>query len=298
MRALVLINMQAGTLIGLDPSTIVEDISRAFRQRGHDVVVSGVRADEIEQRLKDGASDPSFDTLIVGGGDGTVRLGAKYAIECDKVLGVLPLGTLNLLAKDLNIPLNLEDATRAISMGVMQRIDAARVNGRIYLCNSLIGLPPKFSARRQSLRGRPLWKRIQGYFSILRQILTSARRFSITLDHGGDVRMMRVLSLAIANNAYEDESRFGFARPRLDQGHLAVYASRHATGWALAGSLVRAIFGTWKGDPLIWQLKTTGFTLRTRSSTLTISNDGEVERLETPLHYGILPRALKILVPA
>jgi hypothetical protein len=38
--------------------------------------------------------------------------------------------------------------------------------------------------------------------------------------------------------------------------------------------------------------------LRSRRARVLVSNDGEIEELNTPLHYAITPRALQIMTPA
>ena len=57
------------------------------------------------------------DILVAAGGDGTVNAVANVAVEAHATMGVLPMGTLNHFAKDLGIPLDLEQAVAAISAG-------------------------------------------------------------------------------------------------------------------------------------------------------------------------------------
>ena len=59
------------------------------------------------------AAAETSDEIWVGGGDGTLRSAAELVMKRDGVLGVLPLGTMNLLARDLNIPLEIEQAVAA-----------------------------------------------------------------------------------------------------------------------------------------------------------------------------------------
>ena len=77
----------------------------------------------------------------------------------NKVFGVLPLGTLNHFAKDLNIPLELGAAVDNIVAGAVSRVDVGEVNGRVFLNNSSIGLYPQIVLRRdlQRQHGRPKW---------------------------------------------------------------------------------------------------------------------------------------------
>ncbi len=50
------------------------------------------------------------------------------------------MGTFNLFARDLQVPLELEKAAPALASGHMQQVDTAEVNGKLSLCNSVMGL--------------------------------------------------------------------------------------------------------------------------------------------------------------
>ena len=69
------------------------------------------------------------DLIVVGGGDGTVRLVAEYLVgRGDVELAVLPLGTGNLLARNVGIdPDDVSGAIRTALLGETYRVDALRV---------------------------------------------------------------------------------------------------------------------------------------------------------------------------
>lgn len=296
MRIHAVINERAGSVLGQDHAALIAAIEAPFRAAGHDIVVDAVAPQQMSQALSAAAKDDTA-CLIVGGGDGSVRTAAAIAIEHGKILGILPLGTLNRMARDLNIPLTLPAACEALAKAEVQTIDVASVNGRIYLCNSLLGLPPEYSAERQRLRGRPFGERLRGYVRVVRSILSSRNRLRITIDDGAEQRPLRVMSLAISNNAYCELPGLGLTRPDLAGGELALYASRHRSGWGMARALVRAMIGRWKGDPYLLQLRGHELTLRTGRPRIKLSNDGEVEVYTTPLVYKTHPGVLKILRP-
>src|SRR3954469_22997747 len=81
--------------------------------------------------------------VAAGGGDGTISAVASALVGTDVALGVLPLGTLNHFAKDLGIPLKLEDAIQALFRGDTVKVDVAEINGKIFLNNSSLGLYPR-----------------------------------------------------------------------------------------------------------------------------------------------------------
>ena len=70
----------------------------------------------------------------------------------DIPLGVLPLGTLNHFAKDLGIPLDLDEAAKVVLDGVVCQVDVGEVNGRVFLNNSSLGVYPAIVRLRDKYR--------------------------------------------------------------------------------------------------------------------------------------------------
>lgn len=80
------------------------------------------------------------DLVVVGGGDGTVSYAAGLLAGTDTVLGVLPLGTANDLARTLEIPNGLAEACAVIANGKVVDIDLGRANGQPFLNVASVGL--------------------------------------------------------------------------------------------------------------------------------------------------------------
>src|SRR5688500_3211363 len=92
--------------------------------------------------------------LIVGGGDGSISAAAGELAGTATRLAILPLGTLNHFARDLGIPLALDEAAALIAAGAERRVDVAQVNGRTFINNATIGLYPLMLLHRQSQQSR------------------------------------------------------------------------------------------------------------------------------------------------
>ena len=73
------------------------------------------------------------------GGDGTVAAVASRLVDTDRRLGILPLGTLNYVARGLGIPTEIPDAIRVLLEGREGRVDVGDVNGRVFLNNASLG---------------------------------------------------------------------------------------------------------------------------------------------------------------
>jgi diacylglycerol kinase family enzyme len=88
----------------------------------------------VEQAVQEG-----YDTLWIGGGDGTVNVLLNYAYGRGLVFGIVPLGTVNALARALRIPLNPVAAVRYLLAATPVDIDVGDVNGHYFLCFASIG---------------------------------------------------------------------------------------------------------------------------------------------------------------
>lgn len=298
LKARALINLRAGTALGLSPDWMREVVTHAFAGQGHHITVDCVAPDAIEEAIETAAAEP-IDVLIVGGGDGTIRTAARHLMSSQiggsRIgLGILPLGTMNRLAKDLAIPLDLAQAAGFLAVAQPKAMDVATVNGSIFLCNSLMGATVRYSVGRARLRGKPAHERLPKYFRLIREILSSRRKISIAIDDGDKLLRLRALSVAVTNNGYDEHAPW-LTRSQLDHGKLTLYVSKHRSGWGLARALVLAMLGLWRDDPAIEKFTGMRFVIRSPQKRKRLSNDGEIAKFDTPLTYEVVPRALNVL---
>jgi diacylglycerol kinase family enzyme len=288
-----IINLRAGTAMDGSPDTMRQAVEDAFTAQGHKITVELLPPDAIEDAVAKAARS-DIDVLVVGGGDGTIRTAARHLMGTGKALGILPLGTMNRLAKDLEIPLDIQAAAAYLASATPNAIDVAKVNGSIFLCNSLMGLTLRYTVARARMRGKPATERLPKYLATIREILASQDKISITVDHGNDRLRIRALSVAVTNNGY-DENTPWLRRPKLDGGKLTMYVSKHRSGWGMARALARALLGRWDGDPEMAKFTGSEFVIHAPRRRKRLANDGEISKFETPLRYEICPGALRVL---
>jgi len=290
----IIINASSGTSDKEDERRILADI---FEANGVDARIelaqSGAEIVEMAKRAAHGDGQ----TIVAGGGDGTISAVAAELVGTEKILGVLPLGTLNHFAKDLNIPLNLEEAARAIIAGHVAKVDVGEVNGQIFINNSSLGLYPDVVRRREQRQrlGYGKWN------SLLRSAFKVLRRYpflDIRLNADGKEIVTRTPFVFIGNNTYEMESFNIGGRTCLDAGHLSLYMTPRTGRLALLKIALRALFGNLRQGKDFMSLCTDEVWIGTRRRQLRVAMDGEVLMLETPLHYRVRPAALRVIVPA
>lgn len=295
-RCHVLLNANAGTASALSISGA--ELAEKLAQRGLIAEIDDETDRPMEGRLIRAATSPA-PIVVAAGGDGTITGLANAILGSDKQLGILPLGTVNALAKDLNIPLDLDLALDVLATRHCRLIDVGRVDGRVFLHKVVVGVVPELAAGREHIRGRMTLRAKIGFFLFILRRLARTKRFAVAMDLGdGETRIERVQAFAVASNAYEQGVGRIFSRQRLDEGSLYVYLLSHLNirdFFRLWGGMV---MGTWQNDSELTILKTRQVTLTTRKKAMNVMFDGEVEKLPTPMTFEILPSALCVIAPA
>lgn len=237
------------------------------------------------------------------GGDGTVLAVATALLGRDVALGIVPLGTANLLARDLGMPLNPERAINALTDAAPTRIDVGRVNGELFLCASMLGLTTTLARSREAGRGvglLRLWPRLA------RKAIWLMRRYPyrrVELVADGKPLTLRTRAMVVSNNPVAPEPSLYPRRNRLDSGQLGIYGVREGPLWELPRVVLRLLNGTWPEEPRIFHHEASRVTVEAPAShrpgrPITVLNDGERLRLQPPLNYELLSRALPVLEPS
>ncbi|TDU89647.1 diacylglycerol kinase family enzyme [Kribbella voronezhensis] len=105
-------------------------LTRALALRGYDDPLwLETRIDDAGNAMAKRAIENESDLVLVAGGDGTVRVVCAALANTGIPVGVIPAGTGNLLARNLHIPLDLDDALERILDGRDRRIDLVTVRG-------------------------------------------------------------------------------------------------------------------------------------------------------------------------
>jgi YegS/Rv2252/BmrU family lipid kinase len=292
---LVIVNERAG---GASQAPLATRIEEAFRSHGLEARIAIARDDAgvAAQARETLAHRPSC--IVAGGGDGTINRVAGHLVGTTTRLGVLPMGTLNHFARDAGIPFDLDAAVACIAAGHTRTVDVARVNDRIFLNNSSLGLYPSIVRMRdeqQQRLGRGKWP---AFFWALMLALRHFAVVTVELEADGARLVRRTPVVFIGNNEYTVTGLAIGQRARLDGGRLALYMPRALDRGALLMLALRALVSRGARDPDLESITVKAITVRSHRHAMLVSLDGEVVRLRTPLDYAILPGALQVIVPA
>ncbi|WDZ94279.1 diacylglycerol kinase family protein [Herbaspirillum sp. WKF16] len=238
--------------------------------------------------------------VAVGGGDGSVNAVASILIQqegCESALGVLPLGTLNHFAKDLGIPLLLDDAIANIATGRRIRVDSGEVNGVPFINNSSLGLYPDIVRERekqQARLGRGKW------LAFSWAAMGALRRYPflrVRLRVGGQDHWRRTPFVFIGNNEYLMSGLDIGKRSTLMDGKLSLYVCHRTGRLGLLRLALNALFGRLREAHDFDALTATDILIETHKTRMRVATDGEVTVMQTPLQYRVRPASLEVIVP-
>ena len=291
----MIVNSSAGARA--NGSSPAEAIGRHFSALGANArILEPDRTHDLSTLARD-AAQTSDDTIVAAGGDGTISAVASQLVGTNKTLGVLPIGTLNHFAKDLHIPLDLEAAVRTTVEGRVAHVDAAEVNGRVFINNSSLGLYPQIVSKREEQQerlGRGKWP------AFLWATLHALRRIpflDLSIEVEGKQLARRTAFLFVGNNEYQIAGFNLGARECVDRGNLGLYLTHRTGRFGLFRLALHALFGRVNQAKDFEAFCVTEARIDSRKRRLLVACDGEVEWMQTPLHYRSRQNGLRVLVP-
>jgi diacylglycerol kinase family enzyme len=297
MRVRAIVNRGGGTLLKSGGDDLDERLRAAFAARGVDAEVSLVPSDEIAPAFAEAARAEGLDAVVAGGGDGTISCAAGRLAGTGRALGILPLGTLNHLARDAGIPTDLDEAVATVAEGAIRPLDVGEVNGRVFVNNSAIGLYPRMVRRREALQQQLGRGKRHAMLSASLHAFRRFHRHRLTIDLHGLEAPLETPLLFVGNNRYEMNLLSLGTRTALDGGELCLYAPLVRSRLHFFGLGVRTLLGLGRQSDFVTLCGVEEATVRSRRPLLTVSIDGETAILETPLRYRIRAGALRLIVP-
>jgi diacylglycerol kinase family enzyme len=293
MKTLVLLNAKAGTLNTGAVQNPRELVEQAFAAAGREAEIALVEPEEMDTRLEEAARS-DCGTVIVGGGDGTFSHALAKLAGTDKVLGLLPLGTMNLLGRDMYAQTaGFAAMAAALASGDVRKLDLATVNGRPF--HTLCGLGYFSRVAREREQNRfdfPGGRILSVLVSVWKSVTKSGR---VRLDIMADGRRIRTHAYAILITS----NRIGndWRRERLDEGVLELHLMRqsHLAGRARAG--FELLSGRWREGDAIESVIAKRIEISSERPRMWMAVDGELRREETPLVFEIDRAKIAVLMP-
>lgn len=295
-RYLLILNEKAGTYANEWSEDLESELISEYRDSGDELVVEKPSPEELTRAIERGAG-AGYAAILIGGGDGTIATAAGTLIEHDTPLGVVPLGTVNLAARDFGMPLSVREAVLHARVAEVQATDVLKVGDRFCLCATIVGFYPWLARSAGEYHG-PLW-----WFKsakVMTRCLWAFSRFSpVTLDiaSNGKRQTVRTRLAAFVPGAYDNVFGVLPRRQDLAAGHMTVYVSRHRSPWHMMQATAAYLVDKWDDDRFLTRMETDRLTLdHRRRRSLPVMIDGEVADLSLPIDLELRPQALQVLM--
>lgn len=150
----------------------------SHREIKYDVQITQGQGDGTKFALE--AIREGYSRVVAVGGDGTINEVATALVHQEAVLGIIPVGSGNGLARTLKIPLTWRKACQLLLNGHIRQIDVGKLDGRYFFSNAGIGfeahLGDLYDKRVGSRRG--IWP----YFFLAAREFFRFQRSEVTLE--------------------------------------------------------------------------------------------------------------------
>jgi diacylglycerol kinase family enzyme len=296
LRIIAVLNRDGGTLRTMDLAAFCATAIAIFARHGHELDCRIVPGREVNAAIRKAATTNGVDAVLAGGGDGTISTAAGIAYETGIPLAVLPVGTMNLFARALKVPLVLDEALEAIAAGEIGAVDIATANGRPFVHQFGVGVHARLVRIREHMT---YGSRVGKMLASLRAIGAAAinpPQFDAEFHTGAGIETRRVSGIAVSNNPLGEGQ---IHADRLDGGMLGVYVAASLSTSALLKLVADVFMGTWRASPAVTEKEVTEVTLRfpRRKHGAHAVIDGELIKLDRSVTLKIHPGALKVLRP-
>ena len=288
----VIANARAGTVLEAGAESFARQIEAAFEAAGCRAEVELVPPRQLEERLRAAIADEAV-TTVVAGGDGSINGALPVLVGCKRPVGVLPLGTVNVLGRDLGLIGPLEEQIAAICAGEPVSMDLGSVNGRLFHSISGMGFFSLMAREREYARRRFPFSRLVAFlFAATRSILFT-HSIRIEMEIAGERRQVEADAVLVTVNQFDGTE---WRRNRLDGGEFEVHILDTGGLLSRCKAALSMLTGGWRNSQHLVSLTGTAVTINRRDKRRGhVTFDGEVERRASPFTYRLLPGALRVI---
>jgi diacylglycerol kinase (ATP) len=231
--------------------------------------------------------------FIAVGGDGTVNEIASELMGKKAVLGIIPNGSGNGLARHLGIPLKTELAMDVINSGKIKRIDAGKVNNKYFFCTCGTGFDARIGKEFDKLNGR-------GFVNYLRTVLREfinyrPKKYKIRID--GKKNKQKAFLITIANAGQYGNNAYIAPGAVIDDGLLDICIVKPFPVFKSLFLGLRLFNRTIDKSKYTEVCKGREITIQ-RDKKIRMHLDGEPVKMKNHVRVTIMSKSLRVIVPA
>jgi len=290
MKLLVLLNESAPSNAGAGSEQLRRRIADGFAAAQADADVRVIAPLELLSHVQE-AADGRFDA-VVAAGDETLLNQVANAVAATgrKPLGVLPLGIRNHFARDLGMPLTLDEAIRSMASASPRDLFVGEVNGRIFLTLCAVGLEPEALNRDGGK---------YNHATAMSVVLRSRSKHDMRLSTRGRT-IVSGTPCMICSNSWAQLDAMGINAREPEAGLLNIYVAHRPHSHSRLRRILQRLPGRSLPAPTHFHAMALAEMRldNPRRRKLVVCLDGEMLRVRAPLHFRARSVPMRVLAPA
>ncbi|MFL5753237.1 MAG: diacylglycerol/lipid kinase family protein [Bacteroidia bacterium] len=285
-KVIFIVNPKAGVKKKIDVPRLIEDnFSKAIP---YEIIIWKNKNDfnSIRERI----FTEKFTIAVAVGGDGTVNEVAKAVNHTNVVLGVIPFGSGNGLARSIGVPMNAIAAIKRIENGIVKTVDSGLINAKPFFCTSGMGFDAHIGSLFASSTKRGFWT----YTKIVIRELFGYKSQEYQIKQKGGTITKKAFLLTFANAGQYGNDFYIAPEANMTDGLLHVVILKPFS-LLMAPFLVLKIFNRKANrSRYIETFTATELTIQ-RSAPGAVHYDGEPESMPADVQVSVVPQSLKVI---
>jgi YegS/Rv2252/BmrU family lipid kinase len=259
----------------------------------HDTVIKYTRREGQGYKIARKYVRKGISCCIAVGGDGTVNEVASALVNTNSVLGIIPAGSGNGLARHLGIPSVPSRALELIKQHAVRSIDAGKINGRNFFCTCGIGFDARVGYRfaQEGQRG------LLGYIrsAILQFFRYRAKKYQLQIDERK--MAVRAFLITVANAGQYGNNIYISPGADIEDGLLDICILQPFPKTALLPIGIKLLGGKIDKSTYLEVIRGKKVILKGKKKRQILHYDGEPLKVKGKIKIRILPGALKVIAP-
>ena len=240
------------------------------------------------------AVQDGIDTILVAGGDGMVNSIGGALVDTPVALGVIPTGSGNGFARHFGIPLDVEEAIKALSRAKRRSIDVGTANGRPFFVTCSMAWDAAIAQRFEAFPFRGIAPYV---FAAAAELITYEHQpIRISLDGTDSQTFPDPIIFTVANLTQYGGGAQIAPKARPDDGLMELVVVPRPDLPMLLVNIARLFNGTIDQLPQVVTKRFRTLDVHRQKAT-PIQLDGELVQAGRDLEIRLLPKALSVLVP-
>lgn len=283
-------NEKAGSLLSNAHANAYDYLASLLKDVELNAELQPIRHESFISKLRDVCQGGR--SILIAGGDGSVSAALQVLGGTDTVLGIIPLGTMNFLARDLGMSVDPSVALAQIKTAIPEKIDIAQVNGHYFHSLAGIGQITRMAEERANMREWIPKSKMLGVAIAFAKSFLQSTQLKVKIEDGQGNETVETPVILVTNNLFQGSE---WRRNVLDQNLLELNIARGDVAFPLLRSGLSAIAGSWRENDNVMTRQADRFTLSFHERKIWAAIDGELTRMKTPLVFKILPKFLTVL---